>query len=92
MAYKITEECINCAACVPECDVQEAITEGPEIFEIDPEKCTECVGNYPEPKCAEVCPVDDCCIPDPEHQETKEELLAKWRQLNPGMEPVAGSY
>lgn len=91
MAYKITEECINCAACVPECDVQEAISEGPEIFVIDPEKCTECVGNYVEPKCAEVCPVDECCIPDPEHEETRGQLLAKWQSFHPGQEPVAGT-
>lgn len=92
MAYTITEECINCGACVPECDVQSAIFEGEVIFEVDPDKCTECVGNYPTARCAEVCPVDNCCIPDPDHPETKEELLAKWRQLNPGKEPEPDTY
>ena len=59
MAYKITEECINCAACEPECPVQ-AITEGDDIFIIDPDKCVECVDHYDEPQCISVCPVD--CI------------------------------
>lgn len=61
MAYKITEECINCAACEPECPVQ-AISEGDGIFVIDPDKCVECKGYYDEPQCVSVCPVD-CCVP-----------------------------
>ena len=65
MAYMITDECILCGACEPECP-NEAITEGEEIYVIDPEKCTECVGFFDEPQCALVCPVD-CCVPDPDH-------------------------
>jgi ferredoxin len=61
MAYKITEECINCGACEPECPVN-AISEGESIFVIDPEKCVECVGHFDTPQCASVCPVD-CCVP-----------------------------
>jgi len=79
MAYKITEECINCGACEPECPNQ-AITAGDEIYIIDPAKCTECVGHFDSSQCAAVCPVD-CCIPDPDHKETREELMAKYRQL-----------
>jgi ferredoxin len=75
MAYVITDECTSCDICLPECP-NDAISEGEEIYVIDPDLCTECVGFYDEPKCAEVCPVG-CCIPDPNHQETKEELLAK---------------
>ncbi|MDQ7794422.1 MAG: YfhL family 4Fe-4S dicluster ferredoxin [bacterium] len=75
MAYKITEDCANCGVCEPECPNQ-AISEGPETYVIDPDKCTECVGFYDEAQCAAVCPVD-ACVPDPEHRETKEELLAK---------------
>lgn len=86
MAYKITEECISCGACEPECDVNQAIKEGDSTYVIDPAKCTECVGNYPSPKCAEVCPVD-CCVPDPAHKESKEQLLAKWKTLHPGQTP-----
>jgi ferredoxin len=59
---------------------------GPEIFEIRPERCTECVGHFDEPQCAAVCPVDDCCIPDPEIPETTEVLLEKAKQLNPDKE------
>ena len=65
MAYMITDECILCGACEPECP-NEAITEGEEIYVIAPEKCTECVGFFDEPQCALVCPVD-CCVPDPDH-------------------------
>ena len=78
---KITEECINCGACEPECP-NEAITEGEEIYIIDPDKCTECVGFYDEPQCVSVCPVE--CIPvDPDHKESKEELEAKYKKLHP---------
>jgi len=79
MALLITEECINCGACEPECPNQ-AITTGDEIYVIDPEKCTECVGHFEESQCAEVCPVD-CCVPDPDHKETKEELMEKFKKL-----------
>lgn len=79
MALKITEECINCDVCEPECP-NEAIFQGEEIYEIDPMKCTECVGHFDEPQCRVVCPVD--CIPnDVEFSETPEQLLAKYHQL-----------
>jgi ferredoxin len=80
MAYKITEECINCGACEPECP-NEAIYAGEEIYEINPDKCTECVGAFDESQCAAVCPVD-ACVHDPEHKETREELEAKYRKLH----------
>lgn len=79
MAYKITEDCINCGACEPECPNQ-AISAGDERYEINPDKCTECVGYFNEPQCASVCPVN-CCIPDPDHRETREELEAKFNKL-----------
>ncbi len=79
MAYIITEECINCAACEPECP-NEAITAGDDVYEIEPDKCTECVGHFDESQCAAVCPVD-CCVPDPDHKETKEELMTKCKRL-----------
>ena len=82
MALKITEECINCDVCEPECP-NEAIYQGEAIYEIDPAKCTECVGHYDEPQCQQVCPVD--CIPlDPEHMETEEELEIKYLRLTGG--------
>ena len=79
MAYKITEECINCGACEPECPNQ-AISAGDTIYIIDPAKCTECVGAFDESQCAAVCPVD-CCVPDPDHFETREQLEAKHKAL-----------
>jgi len=85
MAYKITEDCISCGACEEECG-NEAISEGESIYVIDPDRCTECVGNFESPMCAEVCPVD-ACVPDPEHVESREELLAKWQGLHPGETP-----
>lgn len=79
MALIITDECINCDVCEPECP-NEAIYQGEFIYEIDPNKCTECVGHFGEPQCRQVCPVD--CIPvNPDHIETKEQLLAKYELL-----------
>ncbi len=75
MALFITEECISCGVCVDECP-NDAISEGDDIFVIEPKLCTECVGFYDEPQCVEVCPVD-CILPDPNHEETKEQLMAK---------------
>ena len=76
MSLIITDECINCDVCEPECP-NSAITQGDEIYEIDPNLCTECVGHYDEPQCVEVCPVD--CIPKDENNvETKEQLLEKY--------------
>ena len=79
MAFMITEECILCGACESECP-NEAISEGEDIYIIDTEKCTECVGWYDESQCAEVCPVD-CCVVDPDNEETREELEAKHERL-----------
>jgi ferredoxin len=90
MSYKITDECISCGACEPECP-NEAISEGETIYVIDPDKCTQCVGSHPSPKCSEVCPVD-APQPDTSKSETKEQLLAKWRRLHPGEDPAAGTY
>ena len=79
MALMITDECINCDVCEPECP-NEAIYQGPDIYEIDPNKCTECVGHFDVPQCREVCPVD--CIPlNPAFEETKNQLLAKYHAL-----------
>ena len=79
MALRITDQCINCDVCEPECP-NGAISMGPEIYVIDPGKCTECVGHFDKPQCQVVCPVD--CIPlDPEHVESREELAAKYQAL-----------
>lgn len=79
MALIITDQCINCDVCEPECP-NEAIYAGEEIYVIDPARCTECVGHFDEPQCQQVCPVD--CIPlDPAHMETEDELLAKYAGL-----------
>ena len=86
MAYKITDDCISCGACEDECK-NDAISEGETNFVIDPDKCTECVGNNELPKCAEVCPVD-AYVPDPDYKETKEQLLGKWHTLHPGETPA----
>ena len=79
MALMITDECINCDVCEPACP-NEAIYQGQEIYEIDSDLCTECVGHYDEPQCISVCPVD--CIPlNPNVVETKEQLLVKFKQI-----------
>ena len=79
MALLINEECVNCGVCEPECP-NGSITEGDDLYIIDPAKCTECVGYHDEPQCIEVCPVD-CILKDPSHEESKEELLAKKEAL-----------
>lgn len=114
MAIKITEECINCGACEPECPNNAIYENGAEwrfsdktavkgtftsktglsvdadapqpavsndFYYIVTDKCTECVGFHDEPQCASVCPVD-CCVADPDHVESKEELLAKKASLH----------
>jgi len=79
LALKITAECINCDVCEPVCPNQ-AIYPGPEIYEIDPALCTECVGHFDEAQCVEICPID--CIPkDPAHSETQAQLQAKFLLL-----------
>ena len=87
MAYKITDECISCGACEPECP-NKAISEGETIYIVDPDKCTECVGSHESPRCVEVCPIDNCCVLDPDHEENQEQLLEKWRKLHPGETPT----
>jgi len=79
VALIITDECINCDVCEPECP-NDAISQGDTIYYINPDKCTECVGHYETPQCVEVCPVD--CIPlDPDHKESREQLQAKYEKL-----------
>lgn len=114
MAIIITDDCINCGACEPECPnnaiyeggIEWAISDGNTVkgqylledgsavdaqskqkpvsddyYFIVPDKCTECVGFHEEPQCAAVCPVD-CCVPDPDREETKEALLMKKERLH----------
>jgi len=86
MALLITDECINCDVCEPECPNQ-AISQGPEIYQIDPARCTECVGHYDRPQCVQVCPVD--CIPvNPDFIETKEQLQRKYLALMAAKDPM----
>jgi ferredoxin len=88
MALKITDQCINCDVCEPECP-NGAISMGEEIYVIDPKRCTECVGHFDKPQCQEVCPVD--CIPlDPDHVESREELQARYERLEREKADAAG--
>lgn len=80
MALKILESCINCDMCDPECP-NDAISLGAKVYEIDVDKCTECVGHYDKPTCVSVCPID-CVKPDPNHVEDEEILLAKFFSLH----------
>lgn len=80
MALIIEDACINCDMCDPECP-NGAITLGDKIYEIDPDKCTECVGHYDKPTCVSVCPID-CIKPDVNHIEDEEALLAKFFKMH----------
>ena len=80
MALMITEECINCDVCEPECP-NGALSQGDDdIYHVDPALCTECVGHYASPQCIEVCPID-CIVPDPAHVENRAQLQAKFESL-----------
>ncbi|MHB1240870.1 MAG: YfhL family 4Fe-4S dicluster ferredoxin [Gammaproteobacteria bacterium] len=79
MSLMITDECINCDVCEPECP-NTAIAPGDEIYVIDGDRCTECVGHYDTPQCIAVCPVD-CIVLNPERTETPEQLLVKYQRL-----------
>jgi ferredoxin len=79
MALRITDDCINCDVCEPECPNQ-AIYQGEWIYEIKPDRCTECVGHFDTPQCIAVCPVA-CIIQDSEYPETKEQLREKYQRL-----------
>ena len=81
MATMITNDCINCGACEPECP-NNAISQGPTVFVIDPKLCTECVGFHDYEACAAVCPVD-VCVTDPNNIESEEVLIARAKQLHP---------
>ena len=96
MALLINEECINCAACEPECP-NTAIYEGGAEYELNgethpalsedlyyivPEKCTECKGFHDEEQCVAVCPVDSC-VPDENNEESEDDLLEKAKKLHP---------
>jgi ferredoxin len=79
MSLIIYDECINCDVCEPECP-NGAISQGEEIYVINPNLCTECVGHYDLPQCVEVCPVD-CITKDPNYVENQETLYQKYLKL-----------
>ncbi len=87
MALMITDECINCDVCEPECP-NGAISQGEDIYVIDSALCTECVGHFDTPQCVEVCPVE-CIFVDPAHVETQDHLLAKYELLTD--QPLTGA-
>jgi ferredoxin len=83
MATHITDECINCGACEPECP-NEAIFEGDGKYVIDPQLCTECVGFHDHEACQASCPVE-CCVPDPQRRESEEALYERAKRIHPGL-------
>ena len=79
MSLIILDTCVNCDVCEPVCP-NKAISLGEQYYVIDPDLCTECVGHFDNPQCVEVCPVE--CIPhDPDHVETREQLMLKYAHL-----------
>ena len=81
MATHITSDCINCGACEPECP-NDAISQRADVYIIDQERCTECVGFNQKEACQAVCPVE-CCLPDPARAETESTLLQRAISLHP---------
>lgn len=84
VATIIVDDCISCGVCVEVCPNQ-AIRSGEQIYVIDHRRCTECVTFHEEEQCARVCPVD-ACLPDPDREETEEQLMARARKLHPKRE------
>jgi ferredoxin len=82
MALMIVETCTACDACVPVCP-NTAITVAEPIYIIDALRCTECVGAEDDPQCELVCPAD-CIVPNPDFEETQDELQAKYEQIHFG--------
>ena len=80
MALMINTNCDLCDACILDCP-NEAIAEG-DPYIIDALRCTECVGEFDEPQCQLVCPVDDCIVANPDFVESKEALLEKHEMLH----------
>ena len=85
MAYKIGDSCLCCGACEQVCP-NDAISDQSTVYVIDPDKCTECIGEYESSQCVKVCGID-ALAPDPSHQESREKLLEKWQRLHPGETP-----
>lgn len=81
MALLITDKCTSCDMCAPECP-NDAIDFGEFYYEINPDRCTECQGHYDKPTCQSVCPINNCIITDPEHVESQEQLLARYKALH----------
>ncbi|ENR5392187.1 TPA: YfhL family 4Fe-4S dicluster ferredoxin [Providencia rettgeri] len=81
MSLLITKRCINCDMCEPECP-NDAIFMGNEIYEIDSNLCTECVGHYDKPTCQSVCPINNTIIIDPHHIESQEQLWDKFVMIH----------
>lgn len=79
MALYITDQCINCDVCEPECP-NDAIFQGELIYEIEASKCTECVGHFKQEQCVIICPVD-CILVDTDNPESRLELQRKYTRL-----------
>ena len=81
MATMINERCINCGACEPVCPA-DGISKGDGGgFIVDPARCTECVGFRAKQQCMAVCPIAQCCVPNPDRIETEEVLFERALKL-----------
>ena len=80
MATMITDECIACGACEDECP-NGAIQLGDDVFAIDPDLCSECVGLHDTQKCQEACPIE-CCVADPDRREREEVLFRRAAKIH----------
>lgn len=81
MALLITKWCINCDMCEPECP-NLAISMGDDIYQIDTDRCTECIGHSDTRTCQQVCPIDTTIIIDSQCSETHEQLWDKFVVLH----------
>jgi len=69
MAVLITDTCISCDACLDECPTESIVDNdenptGEDIYYVNSETCTECVGDNDAPACADACPTEGCIVWD----------------------------
>lgn len=61
MSVEIIESCVNCWACEPICP-NDAIYHALPHFLVDETKCTECEGDFDDPQCATICPIEGAIL------------------------------